>query len=124
MPLSTPTTRTLTWTAATVTAGGTVTYKAKVDVGAAELDQPLTNVATIDSAQTEPDHDTSEVFVPVPPAVETSVPTAAADGHPRAGRDEHGHQPAAHPGGPRDHPPGRRLRDAGPGNGPSAGTAR
>jgi uncharacterized repeat protein (TIGR01451 family) len=70
------TTRTLTWTAATVTASGTVTYKAKVDIGAAELEQPLTNVATIDSDQTEPDSDTSDVFVPVPPLAETHVPTA------------------------------------------------
>jgi fimbrial isopeptide formation D2 family protein len=71
-----PTTRTLTWTAATVTTSGTVTYKAKVDKGAAALDQPLTNVATIDSDQTEPSSDTSDVFVPVPPLAETHVPTA------------------------------------------------
>ncbi len=70
------TTRTLTWTAATVTASGTVTYKATVDKGAAALDQPLTNVATIDSAETEPSSDTSDVFVPVPPLAETHVPTA------------------------------------------------
>ena len=70
------TTRTLTWTAATVTASGTVTYKAKVDIGAAELEQPLTNVATIDSDQTEPSSDTSDVFVPVIPEAETHVPTA------------------------------------------------
>jgi fimbrial isopeptide formation D2 family protein len=71
-----PTTRTLTWNAATVSASGTVTYKAKVDKGAAALDQPLTNVATIDSDQTEPSSDTSDVFVPVPPLAETHVPTA------------------------------------------------
>ena len=71
-----PITRTLTWTAATVSASGTVTYKAKVDKGAAALDQPLTNVATIDSDQTEPSSDTSDVFVPVPPLAETHVPTA------------------------------------------------
>jgi fimbrial isopeptide formation D2 family protein len=71
-----PTTRTLTWTAATVSASGTVTYKATVDKGAAALDQPLTNVATIDSDQTEPSSDTSDVFVPVPPLAETHVPTA------------------------------------------------
>ena len=51
---TTPTTRTLTWNAATVSTSGTVTYKAKVDKGAAALDQPLTNVATIDSDQTGP----------------------------------------------------------------------
>jgi fimbrial isopeptide formation D2 family protein len=70
------TTRTLTWTAANVTAGGSVTYKAKVNKGAAALDQPLTNIATIDSAQTAPSSDTSDVFVPVPPLAETHVPTA------------------------------------------------
>ncbi len=70
------TTRTLTWTAATVNASGTLTYKATVDIGAAELEQPLTNIATIDSDQTPPDDDTSDVFVPVPPLVETDVPTA------------------------------------------------
>ena len=42
-------TRTLLWTAENVTASGTVTYQAKVDIGAAKLAQPLTNVATIDS---------------------------------------------------------------------------
>jgi uncharacterized repeat protein (TIGR01451 family) len=70
------TTQTLTWTAANVTSSGSVTYQAKVDVGASELAQPLENVATIDSDQTESDEDTSEVFVPVIPEAETSVPTA------------------------------------------------
>jgi fimbrial isopeptide formation D2 family protein len=69
-------TRTLSWTAATVSANGSVTYQATVDEGAAELEQPLENVATIDSDDTEPDSDTSEVFVPEPPLAETSVPTA------------------------------------------------
>jgi hypothetical protein len=69
------TTRTLTWTATTVTIDGSVTYQAKVDVGAAKLSQPLTNLATIDSAQTEPDTATSQVFVPAPPKVETGPPT-------------------------------------------------
>jgi uncharacterized repeat protein (TIGR01451 family) len=69
-------TRTLSWTAATVSASGSVTYQATVDEGAAELEQPLENVATIDSDDTEPDTDTSTVFVPVPPLAETSVPTA------------------------------------------------
>jgi fimbrial isopeptide formation D2 family protein len=70
------TTRTLTWTASTVSASGTVTYQAKVNKGAAALDQPLTNIATIDSDQTPPSSDTSDVFVPVPPLAETHVPTA------------------------------------------------
>jgi len=68
-------TRTLTWTADTVDASGTVTYQAKVDIGAAKLAQPLRNVATIDSDQTQPDSDTSDVFVPAPPKVETGPPT-------------------------------------------------
>jgi uncharacterized repeat protein (TIGR01451 family) len=55
--------RTLTWTAANVTAGGTLTYKATVADGAADLAQPLVNVATIDSAETEPVSDDSEVYV-------------------------------------------------------------
>ncbi|MFL5641830.1 MAG: isopeptide-forming domain-containing fimbrial protein, partial [Chloroflexota bacterium] len=68
-------TRTLKWTAEDVTKSGTVTYQAKVDIGAAKLKQPLTNVATIDSDQTEPDDDTSQVYVPVPPKAETAPPT-------------------------------------------------
>ncbi len=69
------TTRTLTWTAAKVIASGTVTYQAKVDVGAAARPQPLVNVATISSDQTPPDDDKSEVFVPVIPKGETNIPT-------------------------------------------------
>jgi hypothetical protein len=69
-------TRTLSWNALHVTTSGFVTYQAKVDVGAAELAQPLRNVATIDSAGTAPDSDTSDVFVAPPPLAETSVPTA------------------------------------------------
>ena len=71
--------RTLTWTAASVDPAvattGTVTYDATVDEGAAELDQPLVNVATIDSDETEPDQAASEVFVPTIPAEITSPPT-------------------------------------------------
>jgi len=69
------TTRTLTWKAASVTVSGTLTYMAKVDVGASKLQQPLENVATIDSDQTEPDSDTSDVFVPVIPLIETAPPS-------------------------------------------------
>jgi hypothetical protein len=69
-------TRTLSWTALHVTTSGSVTYQATVDVGAAALQQPLRNVATIDSAGTAPDSDTSDVFVAPPPLAETSVPTA------------------------------------------------
>jgi uncharacterized repeat protein (TIGR01451 family) len=68
-------TRTLKWTAPTVTKSGTVTYQATVDEGAAELPQPLENVATIVSDQTPPDDDTSDVFVPTVPEAETAPPT-------------------------------------------------
>ena len=67
-------TRTLTWTAEDVTEDGSVTYQATIDEGAAELDQPLVNVATIDSAETEPDDDDSPVFVPTIPAGATATP--------------------------------------------------
>ncbi len=68
-------TRTLTWTAATVSASGSVSYQATIDDGAAELSQPLINVATIDSDQTDPDEDDSPVFVPTEPAALTNPPT-------------------------------------------------
>ena len=69
-------TRTLSWTATTVKASGSVTYSALVLTGANELPQPLANVATIHSDQTEPDDGVSDVFVPVIPAGETDKPTA------------------------------------------------
>jgi uncharacterized repeat protein (TIGR01451 family) len=69
------TTRTLTWTAEEVTESGSVSYKATVDEGAADLAQPLTNVATVDSDDTDKDTDDSDVFVSPPPQAETSVPT-------------------------------------------------
>ena len=69
------TTRTLSWTAAHVTTSGSVTYKALVLTGASAISQPLTNVATIDSAQTEPASATSKIFVPVVPKGETAPPT-------------------------------------------------
>jgi fimbrial isopeptide formation D2 family protein/uncharacterized repeat protein (TIGR01451 family) len=69
------TARTLTWTAATVSESGSVEYQATIDEGAAELLQPLVNVATIDSDQTEPDEDDSDVFVPTVPAAITNPPT-------------------------------------------------
>jgi uncharacterized repeat protein (TIGR01451 family)/fimbrial isopeptide formation D2 family protein len=67
--------RTLTWTAASVSASGSVTYQATIDEGAAELPQPLINVATIVSDQTGPDEDDSDVFVPTVPAALTNPPT-------------------------------------------------
>src|SRR5206468_1506817 len=69
-------TRTLTWLASKVSASGSVSYKATVDSGAADLAQPLENVATIDSDDTTPDTGTSHVFVSPPVQAETSVPTA------------------------------------------------
>ncbi|HEU0235176.1 MAG TPA: hypothetical protein VFR14_01915, partial [Candidatus Limnocylindrales bacterium] len=68
-------TRTLTWTAPTVTADGSVTYKATVLAGSDELPQPLVNVATIDSNETDKDDDTKKVFVEPPPLAETATPT-------------------------------------------------
>jgi uncharacterized repeat protein (TIGR01451 family) len=68
-------TRTLTWTAPTVTADGTVTYQASVLVGSDELPQPLVNIASIDSNETDKDDDTKKVFVEPPPLAETATPT-------------------------------------------------
>ena len=45
-----------------------------VDTGASELAQPLENVATIDSDETEPDSDVSDVFVPTIPQSVTATP--------------------------------------------------
>ena len=58
-----------------MSASGTLGYRATVDVGASELSQPLTNVATIDSDQTQPNEASSDVFVPVIPLPATHVPT-------------------------------------------------
>jgi uncharacterized repeat protein (TIGR01451 family)/fimbrial isopeptide formation D2 family protein len=68
-------TRTLRWEAATVTASGSLTYDVVIADGAAELAQPLVNVATIDSAETKPSTDDSEVFVNEPPQEVTPPPT-------------------------------------------------
>jgi fimbrial isopeptide formation D2 family protein/uncharacterized repeat protein (TIGR01451 family) len=67
-------TRTLRWTAANVTQDGSVTYQATVAVGAAELPQPLINVAVIDSNETNPDDDDQPVLVQEPPAPATATP--------------------------------------------------
>ena len=67
-------TRTLKWTAERVSEDGSVTYKATIDKGAAEFVQPLHNVATIDSAQTLPDVDDSDVYVPTVVAGATATP--------------------------------------------------
>jgi uncharacterized repeat protein (TIGR01451 family) len=70
------TTRTLTWNAATLSGSGKLTYKATVDTGASGKPQPLENVATIVSDNTDKDSDVSDVFVPAPVKAATSVPTA------------------------------------------------
>jgi uncharacterized repeat protein (TIGR01451 family) len=67
-------TRTLTWTAPSVTKDGSVTYQVVVAVDSAELPQPLINVATIDSDQTNKDEDQEDVFVEPPPLAETATP--------------------------------------------------
>ena len=80
-------TRTLTWKAADVSENGSLTYKATIDEGAAELAQPLVNVATIDSDQTEPDSDNSPVFVPpLPLDLRLRRPTRLRRRPPRATR--------------------------------------
>ena len=72
------TTRTLTWTAPSLPdpASGSVTYDVVVLEAAAEEVQPLVNVATIDSDQTEPDDDTRSVAVLPPVLVLTPPPTS------------------------------------------------
>jgi len=80
-----PATRTLTWKAAvlldpetdeTNEVDGAVTYDVKVLESAPEFAQPLVNVATIDSDQTEPDSDTASVAVLAPPQELTPPPTS------------------------------------------------
>jgi uncharacterized repeat protein (TIGR01451 family) len=73
-----PTTRTLTWTAATLPdpASGSVTYDVVVLEAAAEEVQPLVNVATIDSNETEQDSDTRSVAVLPPVLALTPPPTS------------------------------------------------
>jgi hypothetical protein len=68
----------LTWKAATVTTDGTLTYDVTIDADAAGKPQPLVNTATIESDDTAPDSDTSQVFVPAPPLAETAPPTDVA----------------------------------------------
>jgi uncharacterized repeat protein (TIGR01451 family) len=69
------TTRTLRWDAATATKSGTVSYQVTIDTGAGDLAQPLVNVATIQSAQTDAATAQSDVFVPIPPLAVTPPPT-------------------------------------------------
>jgi hypothetical protein len=75
-------TRTLTWrgngtdNAIPDPADGTVTYQVTVLDTAPEFAQPLTNVATIDSLQTEAVSDTASVAVLAPPQELTPPPTS------------------------------------------------
>ena len=96
---------------------GAVSYKATVDQGATALAQPLHNVATIDSAETEPDAASSDVSSRSPAAQRPTAPPAD-DTSPR-GREQPGQQPGAHPGGPRRPDPRPRLRHPGPGRRPA-----
>jgi uncharacterized repeat protein (TIGR01451 family) len=56
-------------------ADGTVTYDVTILAAAAEQAQPLTNTATIDSDQTNPDSDTAAIAVAPPPEALTPPPT-------------------------------------------------
>jgi uncharacterized repeat protein (TIGR01451 family) len=71
-------TRTLTWTAASLPdpANGTVTYEVTVRDDAADQPQPLINVATIASDQTDPDDDEAAVAVLPPVEALTPPPTS------------------------------------------------
>ncbi len=77
-------TRTLTWIAATVTKDGSVAYAVTAAVGSADLDQPLTNVATITSDQTAPASNSASISVgkvediTSPPSI-TPPPTSTLD---------------------------------------------
>ena len=69
-------THSLSWVAnGDVTEGGSVSYQATVDEGAADLEQPLQNIGCIASDDTDEDCDDSLVYVGAPPLAETSVPT-------------------------------------------------
>ena len=68
-------TRTLRWEADSVTVDGAVSYDVTIDKGASELQQPLENVATIDSDQTEPDDADSYVYTGSVPLDLTPPPT-------------------------------------------------
>jgi uncharacterized repeat protein (TIGR01451 family) len=70
----TPATRTLLWTAPTVSADSSVTYRVTVLAGANSLPQPLVNTATIDSAETSPSSDTDQVLVEAPVLAATATP--------------------------------------------------
>ena len=109
------TTRTLSWTAAKVTENGSVTYKALVTQGR-QRSSPSRSPTWRRSSPTRPSPTmtSSDVFVPVDPAVPRPLRRPTLSGH--QPRDERaGHQPDAHPRGPRRADPRDRLRHPGPG---------
>jgi uncharacterized repeat protein (TIGR01451 family) len=69
--------RTITWDLGTLEADGVVSYDVIVASGADKLEQPLENIATIDSDETSPDDDDADTKVVPSGAVkpETSKPT-------------------------------------------------
>ena len=79
-------TRTITWDLGTVEADGSVSYDVVVAEGASSMEQPLRNVATIDSDETTPDSDDADTTVipggEVGPETSnpTLPPTDAVDG--------------------------------------------
>jgi len=89
------TARTLTWTAVTVSASGEVGYQATIAPGAADRQQPLRNVAVIDSDETGPSNDDSIVFVAPPVLAETAPPQGGATAPPT---DVAATEAPAHPG--------------------------
>ena len=85
-------TRTITWDLGTLEADGVVSYDVVVASGADKLEQPLENVATIDSDETSPDDDDADTKVvsggdvetetskPTLPPTDTVGPARAAAG--------------------------------------------
>ena len=68
------TTRTLSWTATTLSTSGSFSYRVTVLADAAGLGQPLRNTARISSPETDPAVATSDVYIVVPPLHETELP--------------------------------------------------
>ena len=79
-----PTTRTLSWTAATLSASElAVSYRVTVLADAAGLGQPLRNTARTSSPDTDPAVATSDVYIVAPrPARRSCHPPKASLGHP------------------------------------------
>ena len=73
-----PATRTLTWLADVVSVDGSVSFKVTVLETAPDLAQPITNVATIDSDDTDEDDDDASVLVQEVQDV-TNPPTSTID---------------------------------------------